>query len=106
GPLRTHPAVARRIWEARACAPLQLDPAAHVSLRRRLLARAPVLGRLLTEDPDLRVLADGVAVPTMRSNFAWTVTLPPGTREVRLRSRIAVPSEILADSADPRPLGI
>jgi hypothetical protein len=106
GPLRTHPAVARRIWEARACAPLQLDPAAHVSLRRRLLARAPVLGRLLTEDPDLRVLADGVAVPTMRSNFAWTVTLPPGTREVRLRSRIAVPSEILADSADRRPLGI
>jgi hypothetical protein len=106
GPLHTHPAVARRIWEARACAPLQLDPAAHVALRRRLLARAPVLGRLLTEDPDLHVLADGVAVPTMRNDFSWAVTLPPGTREVRLRSRVAVPAENLADSADRRPLGI
>jgi hypothetical protein len=106
GPLRTHPAVARRVWEARACAPMQFDPAAHVALRRRLLARAPVLGRLLTEDPDLHVLADGTAVPTMRSDFAWTATLPPGTRDVRLRSRVAVPAEILADSADRRPLGV
>ena len=106
GPLRTHPAVARRVWEARACAPMQLDPAAHVALRRRLLARAPVLGRLLTEDPDLRVLADGVPMPAMRADFSWTVMLPPGTREVCLRSRVAVPAEILADSADRRPLGV
>lgn len=106
GPLHTHPAVARRHWEARACAPMQLDPAAHIALRRRLLARAPVLGRLLTEDPDLHVLADGVPLPTMRNDFAWTATLPAGAREVRLQSRVAVPAEILADSADRRPLGI
>jgi len=106
GPLRTHPVVARRMWEARACAPMQLDPAAHVALRRRLLARAAVLGRLLTEDPDLRVLADGVPLPAMRSDFCWTVTLPPGVREVRLRSRAAVPAQILPDSADRRSLGV
>ncbi len=106
GPLRTHPAVARRVWEARACAPLQLDPAAHVALRRRLLARAPMLGRLLTEDPDLRVFADGTPLPTTRNDFAWSATLPAGTRDVRLRSRTAVPAEILADSADRRPLGV
>jgi Hint domain len=106
GPLRTHPAVARRAWKARGFASLQLDPAAHVALRRRLLARASVLGRLLTEDPDLRVLADGVPVPAMRSDFAWAVSLPAGTREVRLRSRVAVPAEILPDSADRRSLGV
>jgi hypothetical protein len=106
GPLRTHPVVARRIWEARACAPLQLDPAAHIALRRRVLARAPLVGRLLTEDPDLHVLADGVPLPAMRSDFSWMVTLPAGTREVRLRSRVAVPAQILPDSADRRTLGV
>jgi hypothetical protein len=106
GPLRTHPAVARRMWESRACAKLELDPAAHVALRRRLLARAPTLGRLLTEDPDLGVLADGVPIPATRSDFSWTVLLPPGTREVRLRSRVAVPAHILPDSADRRRLGV
>jgi len=106
GPLRTHPAVARRIAEARACAPQQLDPAAHVALRRRLLARAPVLGRLLTEDPDFHVLADGMQMPATRSDFAWTVQLPAGVREVRLRSRVAVPAHIVPDSADRRTLGV
>ena len=106
GPSRAHAALARRVREARACAPVQFDPAAHVALRRRLLARAPVLGRLLTEDPDLHVLADGLPMPAMRADFSWSVTLPPGTREVRLRSRVAVPAEILADSADRRALGV
>ena len=106
GPLRAHPAVARLAWEARACAPIQLDPAAHAGLRRRLLARAPALGRMLTDDPDLRVLADGVAVPAARAGFSWTAALPAGTREVTLRSRAAVPAQIMADSTDRRTLGV
>jgi hypothetical protein len=106
GPMRAHPVVARRVREARACAPLELDPTAHVALRRRLLARAPVLGRLLTEDPDLHLLADGVPLPATRNDFSWSVTLPSGTREVRLRSRVAVPAYILPDSPDRRALGV
>jgi hypothetical protein len=106
GPLAARPVVDRRPWETRACAPFQLDPAAHVPLRRRLLARAPVLGRLLTEDPDLCLLADGVPLPATRGEFAWSVELPPGTREVRLRSRVAVPAHVLPDSHDRRSLGV
>ncbi len=106
GPARANPVVARRVREARACAAIELDPAAHIALRRRLLARAPVLGRLLTEDPDLHLLADGVKLPATRDDFSWSVTLPGGTREVRLHSRIAVPAHILPDSPDRRALGV
>jgi hypothetical protein len=91
---------------AKSCAPVALDPASHVPLRRRLLARAPVLGRLLTEDPDLCLLANGVPIPATRSDFAWSVELPLDTREVRFLSRVAVPAHVLPDSRDRRTLGV
>ena len=75
---RSHPVLARRMWQERACAPLHLDPALHLALRRRLHARAGVLGHATTDDPDLRVLADGVAVPATRARaFRGRPGCPP-----------------------------
>jgi hypothetical protein len=105
-PFRAHPVLARTLWRERACAPLHDDPAQHQALRRRLHARAGLLGHATTEDPDLRLLADGVALPAERDGWTWRVGLPAGTRALRLLSRSAVPGQILPESGDHRRLGV
>jgi len=106
GSLRAHPVLARKLWRERACAPLHDDPAMHRALKQRLHARAGLLGFAPTDDPDLRLLADGVAVPAVRAGATWQATLPAGTRALRLVSRAAVPGEMLPDSDDRRRLGV
>jgi hypothetical protein len=104
--VHSHPALARRMWLERACAPLHTDPAQLVGIKQRLLARAGLLGHAITDEPDLSVLVNGKPVPLRRSGFAWQARLPAGTRQARLVSRSAVPSEMSIDSTDHRRLGI
>lgn len=106
GGVRAHPALARKLWRERACARLHDDPAMHRALRQRLHARAGLLGFTTTDDPDLRLLVDGVAMPMERDGVTWRATLPAGTRVLRLLSRTAVPGEMLPDSDDRRRLGV
>ena len=104
--LRAHPLLARRQWREHACAKLCDDPAALVSFRRRLHARAGLLGHATTDEPSLRLLADTRKLPAERRGWTWRATLPEGTRAVRLASRSAVPGQILPDSTDHRRLGV
>ncbi len=97
---------ARRIWSAHGAAPLLLDAAEQVAARRHLLARADLLGHASTDDPGLRVVADGGALRLRRDGFRWRATVPPGTVGLRLLSRSAVPAEMRADSTDCRRLGV
>jgi hypothetical protein len=63
-------------------------------------------GTITTADPALHLLADGVAVPAIAGEGgAVRFTLPAGAREIRIRSRSAVPAES-GLSTDIRRLGV
>ena len=95
-----------RSWRRDACADLLLDRVAQARARARLIARAGALGFRRTDDPGL-VLATGPdAEHPLTGGGPWQATLPPGTRAIRLRSRSAVPAEILPAGSDPRRLGL
>jgi hypothetical protein len=100
------PARSLRIWARHGCAPLLLTRAAQAPVRRHLLARAAVLGHRRTDDPGLAVFACGTALPLQRAGMVWRATVPAGARRLLIRSRSAVPAELLADSDDARRLGI
>jgi len=55
------------VWATKACAELVEDGERLASVRRRLAERAMVLGLATTDDPDLGIVADGVA---LRPEFA------------------------------------
>jgi hypothetical protein len=78
----------------------------HLALKRRLHARAGLLGHTTSNEPDLRLLADGATLATERAGWTWRTRLPAGTRVLKLLSRSAVPAQILPDSTDHRRLGI
>jgi hypothetical protein len=100
------PDFARQAWAAQGCAPLVDAGPALTAIRATLLAQAATLGHATTEDPDLTILADGVPIMTAPRGMMWTATLPRGVSEMRLRSRQARPSDMFADSADTRLLGV
>lgn len=107
GPGRSaSPAEALRIWRARGCAPLRLDPDSHAGARRHLLDRARALGHALTDDPGLSLRCDGASLAAARDGARWRADLPPGARALRLRSRSATPAHLLPDSRDHRRLGV
>ena len=95
-----------RSWRRDACADLLPGRAAQARTRARLIARAAARGFALTGDPGLLLLAGGRVLPSERAGPVWRATLPPGTRQVRLRSRSAVPAEIDPAATDPRQLGL
>lgn len=78
-------------------------PEAAAALRARALA----LGWRDTEDPDLRVFADGAELaPLLRTPDDCVVLLPPGAGPVQLRSRSAIPAEYDPATGDGRQLGV
>ncbi len=103
--VQLHPAFAHAVWDTRACAPLVLDGPALATARRRLLARAAKLGHATTQDPALRVLADGREVPAVREGNTWHVAIPAGAERVRLLSRTWVPAR-MSEQSDTRVLGV
>jgi autotransporter passenger strand-loop-strand repeat protein len=99
-------AAARAIWATRGAAPLVLEGPALAGARCRLLARAAALGYRPTDEPALALVADGVRLPLARVGGLHAVRIPPGTREVRLRSRAWVPAHSRAEATDTRILGV
>ncbi|WP_203155213.1 Hint domain-containing protein [Methylobacterium aquaticum] len=76
------------------------------AVRIRLLAQAKALGWSLTDEDDLHVVADGVAIrPERDGALAW-FSLPADAREVRLVSRTFVPERVRVGAGDGRRLGV
>ena len=89
------------------CAPVLTGGPVVDAIWRRLLARAGgPLKRPTTDDSDLHLLVDGVRVDgERRINGGYLFDLPPVPAEVRVISRVFVPSE-LGSARDPRTLGV
>ena len=76
-------------------------------MHRKLLVQAFGLGHRLTEVPDLRVFADGVALAAESPSSDWLrFEIPAGARRLRLCSRSFVPATIDSASTDMRRLGV
>jgi hypothetical protein len=97
---------ALQIWQNAACAPLVLSGPMLAEARRQLIARLPLLGHAISDDPDLRVIVDGAKLDLQRDGNSICVALPDGASELRLLSRTAVPAELDPDSEDRRRLGV
>jgi hypothetical protein len=99
-------AFARRIWDTGACADLVCSGPKLAAARRRLIARLPSLGHVITADPALRIIVHGVEVPAQCDGARLCVALPDDAAELRLISRTAVPAELDPLSGDTRCLGV
>ena len=88
------------------------DPASIRPIWQRLADRAEALGRSLpklstTDDPALRLLADGHPIkPIAGDDRRFVFPLPRNTSEVRLVSRAAAPSDTQPWLDDRRRLGV
>jgi hypothetical protein len=89
------------------CAPVLTGGPVVDAVWRRLLDRAGVRpGMILSDDPDLHVLVDGMRLDAVsRRNAAYVFRLPALARSVRIVSRAAAPAE-LGVARDPRVLGV
>ena len=100
------PDFALRIWQAEACAKLVLGGVELEAARSWILQRAARLGHATTNDPDLRLIADGLELrPEMRGPVC-RLRVPASAKGVRLLSRSGVPAELRHDSTDHRRLGV
>jgi hypothetical protein len=88
-------------------APRIAEGRAATTIRKRLLARAVMLGNEMTRDPGLHLIADGVAVPPLSVEAgAYRFTLKRAPKEAWLASRSAVPAETDPAATDRRRLGV
>ena len=89
------------------CAPVLTGGPVVDAVWRRLLERAGKRpGLALTDDPDLRLLVDGVEVlPDSQVRQTYVFKLPALPAEIRVLSRAAVPAE-LGLARDARSLGV
>src|SRR5262249_40182427 len=78
-----------------------------LNIRAWMFERARVWGEPGAIDPELHLLADGVALPpeAIDAGQYW-FTVPAGSRAVALRSTSYVPAEWDAGAADTRRLGV
>ena len=74
--------------------------------RVRLIARAEALGWTRTIDPAPWLEVDGQRVEGVRNGERCRFALPPGCREVRLRSQAGRPWDVDPHSGDRRRLGL
>jgi hypothetical protein len=102
--VQAHPDFARAVWSEQACAPLLLSGSAVEAARAALWARARELGHGETTDPHLRVRARGRMLRPEFDGRTYRLSLPEGTRTVRLCSRVGVPA--WRDGGDHRRLGV
>jgi microcystin-dependent protein len=110
GPVMLHADFAPGAAFATPCARLVMEGPDLLHVRASLITRAQQMGHILTDDPGLCLLADGIVVlPDHTAHPLRTGTyrfvLPTGTRTLRLWSRRAVPAHVRADSTDTRTLG-
>ena len=101
-----HPDFALGVWKVQACAELVVGGPCLEHVKRLVLARAEALGHRMRGEPGLCVMADGRRLNAVVAGTTWRVEVPSGVRRVRLLSRSFVPSQLLADASDTRPLGV
>jgi len=106
GTTMLHPDFALSVWETQACARLVRNGAELVAARSLLLARARLLGHVLTREPALRLRMDGRLLSPTIAGRRHRFLLPAGAGSVRLLSRCAVPAQVRDDSDDCRRLGV
>jgi hypothetical protein len=106
GPLMLHPEFAETIWAEKACAPFLDKDEPLARLRQTLLTRAESLGHIRTTDAALCVLASGQTIHPVALPRALRFDLPHGAQAIRLVSRSARPSQLQAEPADGRSLGV
>ena len=88
-------------------APLASDGPAVQRARAALLARAKALGYVMTEDPDVHIMADGKRIEPVRlSEKRLAFMLPGAASSIELRCRSFIPAQINPGSGDYRSLGI
>jgi len=103
---------ALKCWETDACAPLAVSQDAVKPIWDGLVERALLLGYrrpeyVTTDDPDLRLVADGRVIrPLSNDANTYVFMVPAGVSSVRLASRTSVPSYFEAYLDDWRPLGV
>lgn len=89
------------------CVPLAKEGAAVQSAKAALHARAEALGYVMTEDPDVHVIADGKRIEPVRlGDKRVTFMLPAAGSTIELRCRSFVPAHLDPASEDQRSLGI
>ncbi len=107
GAVMAHPDFSRAVWQAQGCAPLATGGEVVRAVQAHLLARAAELGFAVTLDAAPELVADGVVVRAVSCiGHLWRFELPRPAGLLRLRSRRAVPSEMVPGHADGRRLGV
>ena len=90
-----------------ACLPIVTAGEALAAVRARLAARAAQLGLATTEDDNLHLRVDGIAIrPESCVGDSVRFSVPAGARQVRLVSRSVVLADLDPASGDHRRLGI
>ncbi|BCM81954.1 Hint domain-containing protein [Methylobacterium indicum] len=88
------------------CLPLVQDGPIVDAVRTRLIARAKALGWTLTDEDDLHLVADGVAIRPERDGTTARFVLPAGIVTAWLTSRSFVPERVRVGAGDGRRLGV
>jgi len=105
GPVALFERLDAEAWD-QACAPRMTDPQALASARQQLVARAEDLGWRRVEEPDLELLADGVAVAPLHASGHRFWFLVPAAEEIVLASAAEVLADIRPELPDGRRLGV
>jgi hypothetical protein len=88
------------------CRPLVQDGPIVAATRGRLAARAATLGWIITQDPDLHLVADGMVIRPATTGHVAEFRVPAGTRVLRLVSRSYAPYLLDPCTGDRRRLGV
>ena len=90
-----------------ACLPIVTEGKALAAVRAGLAGRAAKLGLATTDDDNLHLRVDGIAIrPELRADDRVRFAVPAGARQVRIVSRSVVPADLDPASGDRRRLGI
>jgi hypothetical protein len=104
--VEAHPDFRPRHW-SETCLPLCVQGPEVAQMKARLLRRAQLFGHRLGDEADPHVLADGRRVePIHLGEDRIGFILPHGCSAVTLASRTFAPAETIAESDDPRRLGL
>ena len=104
--VEAHPDFQPKHW-AETCLPLVWEGPAVAATKARLLVRLAERGCGVTQEADAHVWIDGVRIePTRLGETQLAFALPAEGREISLRSRHFAPAHTLAESRDPRTLGL
>ena len=104
--IEAHPDFEPKHW-AETCLPL-VKEGPQVVDDEGAAARASCRARsCVNQEADAHIVVDGLRVEPIRlSETRLAFALPAGGREIALRSNVFVPAHTVAESADPRELGL